>query len=268
MTELIPAPPRAPTQPQIPNPQTNLGILADYGALSDREEISDIQPDFSWMASYEVFMASFRFAVKDSPETILASIYPIAKDVNHDNKHLPVPTHLLPTDWHFIPFFASRWWTGLVRLRFMAIKPRQVTGKLLLTWYPDVSEYDQEGATNDKLRRKIKYEWDLGESNEYSMLISGYNITRLRQTWIPRISGDYENKFSSSVLPPLAQYTMGVVSVTVANQLQPGSLYPDSIRILIFHSFDNTTFHTSVDVRGDQTHIFGVNGPPDWVYST
>lgn len=268
MSDLQPAPPRAPTSPAVPNPMTNMGVMSDYGAGSEYEEICDIKPDFNWLSSYEIFMDSFRFDSSKVVGTELTAIYPMSKAYNTADNHEPYPIRQILADWHFIPFLTSRWWSGSVRLRFMAIKPRQVTGRLLITWYPDVSEYDME-PNKDTLRRKIKYEWDLGESNEYSLLISGYNTTRLRPTWIPGTpfqsiplkEGDVS---ACGILPPLANYTMGVLQVTVANPLQPGTLYPDSIRILVFHSFENTTFHTSVDIRGDSYHMFGVNGPPKW----
>lgn len=268
---LQPAPPRAPTSPTVPNPMTNMGVMSDYGAPSGYEEISDIKPDFSWLSSYEIYLDHFVFSASDSSEKELTGVYPMAKEYNAKNNHRPVSLYNIVPDWHFIPFLSSRWWSGKVQLRFMAIKPKDVTGKLLLTWYPDVSEYDSSPGL-DSLRRKIKYEWDLGQSNEYSMIISGYNTTRLRPTWIPYVPFTPQlsqpSVSSCGILPPLVNYTMGVVSVTVANPLQPGSLYPDSIRILVFHSFPDSSFHTSVDVRGDQIHTFGVNGPPDWDNTT
>lgn len=260
-------PPRAYTNPAQPSPMTNLGTLSDYGVPSDKENITDIPPDFGWMSALEIFMGAFTMNQQDPPEKEIATIYPMSK----------VPTVLpagqysnmqdLKADWHFIPFCSSRWWSGGVRLRFMAIKPPRVTGKILFSWFPDVGATGNTTST-DRLRRSIKYEWDLGTSNEYSLSLTGYNITRLRPTWIPKQRGapnDHPSARASCVIrPPLVQYSMGRLELTIGQILQPGSLFPDSIRILVFQSFEDTTFHTSVDIRGDATHFFGIQGAPDF----
>lgn len=256
-------PPRAPTISMQPTPMTNQGVLSDFGVLSDPVQIGDVQPDFGWMAGYEIFQSSFVYSKDSQLYSILSTIFPYFK--NHARNKIPsdlsnlINVSYLRADWHYLPFLCSRWWTGAVSLRFMAIKPELVTGKLLITWRPDVAEMVQEDH-KDALHRRIKYEWDLGTSNEYSLDITGYNVTALRPTWLFGTRAMSDGQIGSQ--PPLMSYTAGVVTVEVAQLLQPGSLYPDSIRILVFQSFKNCSFHTSTDARGNGDHMFCVRGSP------
>lgn len=263
--QMTTVPPRAETNAQIPTPQTTMGVLSDFGALSDLENISDVVPDFSWMTSMEIYKQSFIWSVNDDPGKELIKIYPSSKINAGDARSDIWAITAVPCDWHFIPFTASRWWSGFPTIRLMAIKPPRVTGKLLVVWYPDLHWLDE--APDDTLQRSIKYEWDLGESSEYSLKLSGYNITRLRPTWLNlaygasnAVTSQYRDSVSQA--PPLQQCTFGVLKVTVQNSLQPGSIFPDSIRILIFQSFTDSTFSTSTDLRGSRPHFFGVTRSP------
>lgn len=264
-------PPRSSTDAISPSPLTNMGTLSDYGLLSDPEPITDVSPDFGWMSSMEIFRGSFTFSKDSTMFKTLISILPYFK--SHYFNSLPTNEHVMAQatdmipDWHFLPFLSSRWWSGKVRIRLMAIKPEQVTGKLLISWTPDIyADYEQSTTRSDTLRRSIKYEWDLGTSNEYSLEIVGYNVTRLRPTWLHWVpySDKKEDPPSCGIMPPLMMYTSGILNIEPIQSLQPGSLFPDSIRILFFHSFHDTSFHTSTDVRGTAFHFFGVRGPPDW----
>jgi len=255
-------PPRAFTNPAIPTPVTNMGTLADYGAISDHEPICDIPPDFSWMAGIEVFRESFSFSVDSPLEKEIYRIVPFSKLPAGKRQNI----QFLKADWHFIPFLTSRWWSGKVRLRFMALKPPRVTGKLLIRWTPDLSDFST--SLGDGLRRRIKYEWDLGTSNEYTVEISGYNITRLRPTWISRASLIYQDpqrKYQSCGQDyPIMQYSVGGLDIIPAQSLQPGSLFPDSIRILVFQSWVDCDFHTSTDIRGSIGHFFCEGSVQTW----
>lgn len=270
MSELTSVPPRALTIPAQPTPLTNCGILSDFGVPSDNQNITDIPPDFSWMSALEIFKGSFRVGTDDILNKKIYQIYPGSKVDPQDGSNGPL-LEGIQADWHFLPFLTSRWWNGIIKLRFIAIKPPRVTGKLLFKWFPAPAAPDE-----DMLARSIKYEWDLGLSNEFSITISGYNIACLRPTWIPFKSGswgDQSKNFGSfaGYTMPLSQSTYGRLDVSLANSIQPGSLFPDSIRILIFQSFPGATFHTSTDIRGTEAlyplrHFF--NSPrPNIIFS-
>jgi len=255
-------PPRAFTNPAVPTPVTNMGTLADYGAVSDHEPVCDIPPDFSWMTGLEVFRESFVFSVDSPLEKEIYRIVPFAKVAAGTNS----PIQQLYADWHYVPFLTSKWWSGKVRLRFMAIKPPRVTGKLLIRWTPDLSDFSD--SLGDGLRRRIKYEWDLGTSNEYTVEISGYNITRLRPTWLSRALLIFQNPTfpyqSCGQYFPIMQYSVGGLDIIPAQSLQPGSLFPDSIRVLVFQSWVDCDFHTSTDIRGSIPHFFSQGSVLPW----
>lgn len=255
--QLSTVPPRAMTVPNQPTPMTNMGILADYGAPSDQENITDIPPDFGWMSGIETFITSWRFNQSDNPGTY-QTFYPASKRSVGTSTLTMLD---LRADWHFIPFLSSRWWSGRPRLRFMAIKPKQVTGKMIIQWYPDVGA---EGPTSvDALQRNIKYEWDLGTSSEYSLELTAYNCTRLRPTWL---HFSKTGQGSVYIAPPLVQFSFGYGTISLQHLLQPGSIFPDSIRILLFLSFSQCTFHTSTDIRGDRAHFLSSTVAPDLSY--
>lgn len=269
MSELTSVPPRALTIPAQPTPLTNCGILSDFGVPSDNQNITDIAPDFSWMTALEIFKGSFRVGTDDTLNKKIYQIYPASK-VDPQDSTILTPLRSINADWHFLPFLTSRWWNGNVKLRFIAIKPPRVTGKLLFRWFPDAS-VPVNISDQDTLARSIKYEWDLGLSNEFSIDISGYNVACLRPTWIPKKTGSWGDQSKSygswagMALPPM-QCTYGRLDVSLANSIQPGSLFPDSIRILIFQSFPGASLHTSTDIRGTEgdyrlNHFFNAPKP-------
>lgn len=271
MSELTSVPPRALTIPAQPTPLTNCGILSDFGVPSDNQNITDIAPDFSWMTALEIFKGSFRVGTDDTLNKKVYQIYPASKTDPQDGSSGPSLTQT-NADWHFLPFLTSRWWNGNIKLRFIAIKPPRVTGKLLFRWFPDAT-VPTNITDQDLLSRSIKYEWDLGLSNEFSIDISGYNVACLRPTWIPQVVGSWGDQskgnhgsWAGFGIPPM-QSTYGRIDVSLANSIQPGSLFPDSIRILIFQSFPGASLHTSTDIRGTGgtyylQHFFTSPKPP------
>lgn len=282
-TDTKPAPPRTLSVPQTPVPQTCFGVLNELGSPLATEQIMDFPPDFSWMANMEILIDSFRYTNK-KPETVESrkGIWTThVPEYTQANKAADPKIALIRglKTWHMIPFMCSKWWNGKVKYRFMAIKPPRVTGKLLITWYPD-EPYDGQGYPTDDLRRSIKKEWDLGQSSDCEIEISAFNVIQARPTWIPRFSfwdSTYVPLASKNRLAkfcswsvPIPSYHMGTIRVEEAQLLQPGSIFPDSIRILVFMSFHDCEFATQCDPRSYRTHIFGskkahnVNYPEGW----
>lgn len=258
---ITPIPPRSLTVPQMPNPQTVFGVLSDTGEPSVIENITDLGPDFSWMSAVEEFVHDF--TVKEADSALVDIFYPQKK----------VKTPIMPTlddmtmSWHWIPFSASRWWNGPCRLRFMAIKPPRVPGKLLIRYNPDPSTTSEVAFESDSLRRGIKFEWDLGLSSECSIDIHGYNWTSLRPTWIPRVSASdtgptvLDTAGFKHIMPHLSQISLGRLRIEIANPIVPGNIFPDSIRILVFQSFPGAQFFDATDTRSIKYHFFMLGSP-------
>lgn len=258
-----PVPPRTATDPQVPVPQTVSGVLNEYGAFSDTINITDIGPDYSWMAAIEEYLTMF--TIKAASKGEILNFYPQCKFPGIVN---PTLVDLNQTTWHWIPFGASKWWSGCIRLRFMAIKPPRIPCKILIRYTPDPSDVN---FNRDMTRRGIKHEWDLALTQDCSIDIAGYNWTAARPTWIPRVAGhdaevaDDDATNWKSWVPHLAQVSFGAVQLEIAHPMIPGNIFPDDIRILVFQSFPRAEFYSATDIRSMKYHFFML-GPP-WDYS-
>lgn len=244
-TEIF-SPPRYPSVPNQPLPQTIMGVLEHSGIMASSPElVTDIPPDFGWMTVLQLFQAAVTMSKNDAPGKLLLQdpvntlVYP-EKKANKRVFHKPY--------WTILPLCGAKWWSGMISYKFIAIKPPRVTGKIIITYSFD-PEFDQ--ANNSK-KMKVSKEWDLGESNVCEFDITGLNQIRLRPTWLPLYqNADYVTDTARFVNQALPQYSwnMGLVTLEVANYLQPGNLFPDSIRILYFKSFKACNLFQATDLR-------------------
>lgn len=262
-------PPRYPTQPMAPLPQTVMGVLEHSGLpMSEPEQVTDIPPDFSWMSMMQYYTGMFEMKNTDAPGS---QLYKFHVNLLHDNG---IPgfdpesygnlDSLDFVPWTIAPSMFSRWFNGTVAVKLIAIKPPRVTGKILIrfAWNPK-----QDWDEADAKRRDIAKEWDLGETGECEFDIPAMNPIRARPTWLPRItSSDLaansdDGSYVSQVMPYPSWY-MGQVRIEVATRLQPGSIFPDRIRILVFRSLKNAIYYQPTDPRSTGPHIFA-KGPED-----
>lgn len=251
--ELSYAPPRYLTVPIQPLPQTNLGILEHSGIpLGEQEVITDIPPDLSWMAEIQLFQTSFVYSVSDMP----------GKNLWSTNAHTLDDSALTPNNikdgipWNLIPFLGSKWWDGQVSFKFIAIKPPRCTGKIMVRYSFD-PQFDPD---NDPEKRGIAQEWDLGQSGEFEFDITAVNPVRARPTWLPRITeNDYTPAGQKEAFAiqrmPIPSWHMGSLVMEAAQRYQPGSIFPDSTRILVFKVYKNANFYLPTDFRGAMPHI-------------
>lgn len=245
-------PPRYPTAPQTPLPQTVLGVIEHSGfPVSQPELVTDIPPDFGWMSAMQEFIVSFEMNKTQSPGTVLGE---------HNFVHCfqdAKPEEYYPY-WTELPYFGSKWWSGIISYKLIAIKPPRVTGKILISYSFD-SAYNFD---DNRKKLAISKEWDLGQSNVCEFDVSALNQLRLRPTRIPVENiNEYPNEVPSFVFQsqalPSHSWNLGKIRFEVASQLQPGNLFPDSIRILIFKSFKNFQGYIPTDFRGSM--ITGVS---------
>nr|WPV63615.1 MAG: hypothetical protein [Wufeng shrew polycipivirus 2] len=247
-------PPRLVNVPPQPLPQTVCATLEHSGIpTSQEQQITDIPPLFDWMSQYQLYKGSFRFETTDTPKQILYTTQ-IGAHIMDSSDGVIDNKYLIP--WNYIPFLASKWWTGEVSYKFIAIKPKAVVGKLLIRYAFDEG-YD---FTTDAQRRAVAVEWDLGLSSEISFDVNGLFPAQQRPTWIPRV---LFQQASAGVLwapqrLPYPEWYMGDIQVEVAQKLVPGSLFPDSIRILVFMVYKNTEFFLQTDLRGKSSHILAL----------
>lgn len=263
MENFSPVPPRTVTLAQQPQPQTVFGILNDSGFPSDIRNISDLPPDFGWMSAIEEYVSNF--PVKSSYIGPLAEIYPYDK---YQDQHDPGNMRG-ELSWHWIPFSCSRWWTGCVRLRFIAIKAPRVPCKILFTYTPDLINEKDEPR-----RRLAKIEWDVGMHNNFVLDLIPANITGPRPTWItwtkPKYV-EYNNaRFftGTHMAPHRAMICPGKLNVEVASASVPGGIFPDTFHVLVFQSFPDAQFYQRTDCRSSKDHIFAFGGSEEYPASS
>jgi len=251
-------PPRLPTVPVTPLPQTVSGVLESSGLPnSDGPSISDIPPDFGWMSEMQTYFGTFNYDINSDMRSPLINF-----SVN--GAKLGTKTDLgkeLPSDntqvWQSVPFLCSKWWSGSISFRFIALKPPRTPGKLIFrySFLPKIGSSDPSTTfMNDSNYRGIAKEWDLSQSNIFEFDVTGMNPLNVRPTWLPDVTyrldpGGVGSQYHAVQVTNPALYLMGRIQVEPAIPYQPGSLYPDSIRILVFRSFKNSQFYTPTDPR-------------------
>lgn len=244
--------------PQNPIPQTNTGLLEHTGIpLEPQEQITDLQPDFSWMMAQFKYIGQVQItASKDKVGAKLLQIPVLAYPTKFmPNYHLP--------NWHKLPFSTAVWWDGIVSFRFTIIKPPRVVGKLLIRYRQDafgdwLDDGQAKNVPDDTTYRSILKEWDLAESNQFEFDVTGCLPIRARPTKYNKYDVGSDSKTGSEIAnvgefctaaPPWIENHMGTVWIEVAQELATGSIFPDSYTILIEKAFKNTNFMTPTDSK-------------------
>ena len=248
-------PPRIPTVPQAPLPQTNFGVLEHTGLpFSEPENITDVPPDFGWMCELQAYLGMITYskdaAIGSELQTLSVNCpFSTVQQVMWDQ--VPI--------WQHIPMTCAKWWNGTIGFKFEAICPPRVTGKLLVRYefLPNQAMATPRPFVNDTLKRGICKEWDLGQSHIFEFDVTALCPIQARPTWLPERA--FQN--GSAVSPYAAQQlnsaitNLGSLRIEPAQQLQPGSIFPDSIRILVYRSIKSANFYTPTDPRSAMPHI-------------
>lgn len=248
-------PPRDVVVPNVPETQTNMGTLEHTGLpIEPIWQITDIPPDFKWMAEQWKFHTSFTVTKDQLPGAVIYTTRVVQSD---SDKSLGL------AQWHDIPFSCSKWWNGKISYRFTIIKPPRVVGKLLVryrtdcfnAWNPVSAPTNGWNIKDNKMRTILK-EWDLAQSSQFEFDITGSNPIRARPTHV------YEDKPQTST-PSLAlnavasyrtpwiTFEMGRISVEVAQTISPGGIFPDSYQVIVEKSLKDCEFMTPTDPRTD-----------------
>lgn len=239
-------PPRSLGIPTAPVPQTNMGLLEHTGVpFEPQDQITDIPPDFGWMASQWKYVDQFPI---NTTQTVGTSVYwspVVANKLDITNPY-----------WTSVPFSFSKWWTGAISYRFTAIKPPRVTGKILVMYRQD-GFYDVTKDTNgirDTLLRSIIKEWDLSQSSQFEFDLTGSVPIRARPAqWV---NGADPFKIGKTVGTSFAIYNtpwtereMGVFRLEMAQTVSPGGIFPDTFTVLVEKSIKTPNFMTPTDSR-------------------
>lgn len=251
--------------PQNPVPQTNTGLLEHTGIpFEPMENITTLPPQFGWMVNQ--FKIHTLINVTSSMKVgaqIISFDALHGRNSDTDFKNLP--------NWERIPFGNSIWWKGVVSYRFSIIKPPRVVGKLLVRYRQDnFRKYGakpaQDSPIKDATYRSILKEWDLSASNHFEFDISASLPIRARPTKFPGIDeatgGQAPISFALSVTPWI-DYSMGAISLEIAEPVAPGSIFPDTYTIIIERAFKEAEFMTPTDSKS--TYSLAVTESPYYI---
>lgn len=261
---LVNNPPRYVEVPVQPLPQTVPVTLEHSGVpISQPFSITDIPPDMRWMSEMQLYDHSFTFAVTNLPGVDIDKF----SVQNWQNTNGGRADALPYVPWTLMPYFGCKWWNGLVSFRFLAIKPPRVTGKLLIRYSFDPKVFPDGADDKDRRRRGVIKEWDLGQSNICDFDVSATNTIQARPTWIPSSTpaGTSGTEIFVTQNIPLQEWHFGWIKIECAQILNPGSIFPDSIRILVFRVYKNPEFYMPTDFRGSMAHFTNLQYTPTTV---
>lgn len=254
-------PPRYVDVPIQPLPQTVLVTLEHSGMpVSEPANITDLAPDMRWMSEVQLYDHSFVFSTTNMPQIELDkfAVQNWMSSKNGSADELPyVP-------WTLMPFFGCKWWNGMVSFRFLAIKPPRCTGKLLIRYSFNPVIFPEGTDDKDQKRRGIVKEWDLGQSEICDFDVVGANTIGARPTWIPSATPrtDSGTELFVDQNLPLQEWHFGWIKIECAQYFNPGGIFPDSIRILVFRVYKNSEFYMPTDFRGSMAHFTNLSYTP------
>ncbi|UHR49692.1 MAG: capsid protein [Guiyang polycipivirus 2] len=252
-------PPRMVNEPMQPLPQTVCATLEHSGLpISQSEMITDIPPSIDWFSQIQLFKNMFSFTTLQKPRE---KLWETAVMPHREGGTLlsggTLGTADLPTYWNYLPFMGSKWWKGIVSYKLIAIKPPRVTGKILIRYsFDPVYNFDE-----DAQRRSIAVEWDLGLSSEIEFDVHGLSPLEARPTYIPStlaLQAPSEVLWLKQIAP-IPTWTFGKLRFECAQMLNPGSIFPDSIRILVFMVYKNSQYFQPTDFRSLMNTVLSVD---------
>lgn len=257
-------PPRYAEVPVQPLPQTVCTTLEHSGLpMSQPELITDIPPDFRWMTEMQLYDHYFVWNSSHLPGVSLNKF----SVQNWQNTGAGRADSLAYIPWTLMPFFGCKWWNGTISFRLMAIKPPRCTGKLLIRYSFDPEGIPDGADDHDRKRRGVVKEWDLGQSEICDFDIVATNTIEARPTWIPSAYVDQTEAgapelFVSQNLP-LQEWHYGWIKIECAQIFNPGGIFPDSVRILVFRVYKNSQFYMPTDFRGSMAHFTNLEYTPE-----
>ena len=217
------------------------------------ENITDIPPQLNWMNEMLMYKDYFRFSVTHDPkDQVYTTFLPSHRQGGGANGKLPTKD-LIP--WNYLPFMGSKWWSGTVSYKFIAIKPKLAAGKLMVrySYYP---EYD---LSRDYGRKCPAMEWDLSLTNVFEFDVNGVCPMEARPTWLPEIQAADKPASTpvvwASQTLPYPSWSMGKITIECAQKYVPGGVFPDSTRILVFMCYKNANYYLPTDFRSDMATV-------------
>jgi len=240
-------------EPQVPTLNTVCGTLEqNNNPLTEQKDMPGIPPAFESYLNRWEYMLQMPVSTGNVNKTIL-TINPMQLN-NTDNNCLP---------FYMLPFRTSRFWNGTIHLKLWAVIPERYGGKFQIIYLPNTFKGDT--VTTDELQRYILKEWDLTATDTCEFSISGFNTLLQRPTYYnelpPAHTDDPSGLFTISFPTITTQkrtYDFGTILVKVIQELQPGSIYPETIDLVVYKSYPDSTFQTITDFRNFTSHAIDI----------
>lgn len=224
--QAMPTPPIMPITPIIPPAQTNMGVMQENGM----PVVSLLNPPDD-MVDFDTPRQEYCYRVKSSDFDLQDPIWIYAANnfMSNDPANTEQYVQRFSTPREF-KYLASSFVSSLkVKMTFVAIKPPDTTGKILIEHVPDgryqPSKIDVADTDSGFLYKEI---WDVGVTPTFSTTMTIPNFTPLRST---RANMQHISDFL---------ITSGFY-MSWFSKYMPGSIYPPSFTILIFSEWDIQT---------------------------
>lgn len=209
-----------------PPPQTVAGTLDQIGSINSLTPLPGNKVDLEWMFNRPRYIGKYTVAKSNAADSTVAVIRPFSL---RDNISSITSQH-----WHEMLLSMARFWNGCIVWRFYMVKPLRVVGRLIVEYRPDAYLTTTTWSNcGESQQRHIVKEWDLSKSDFVDLCFTGYNSAEWRPTKVPfmRKTGTNRTLRLASRLP-LDQYFAGTFRLSVAQPIQPGSVFPDSYDII------------------------------------
>lgn len=224
----MPTPPVFPLTPQVPPMNTATGILNDLGTPTPAITFSNLgeyfHPDITDQR-YELYDIITLKTTSEVGEEIYSK-FGIPLGTGSDYQPM-VPARA-------IKFMSCMYADLEVEFLFLAVKPPDTTGRIMIRYHP---EYNDLGAFQP-LDDSTRVLWDLGASPTCSFKFQPFCPINHRPTHL--LEGmALDLKYRCKV------------SLEVDTPYLPGSIYPDSINIYVFSRVGMTTYMPVKPCRND-----------------
>jgi len=240
-------------EPQIPSLNNVCGVLEqNNNPLTEPKDMPGIPPSFeSYLSRWEYML---RIPVSTGRVNENVSRFPPMFINNANNEFMPL---------HMIPFRTSRFWNGTIHFKLWAVIPERYGGKFQILYLPN--HFDDSLPKTDELQRYILKEWDLTATDTCEFSVKGFNTLLQRPTYYNELPEGHTDDPSSlytfsfpAITTQRRTYHFGTIIIRIIQELQPGSIYPDTIDLVLYKSYPESSFQTITDFRNLTSHAIDI----------
>lgn len=237
-------------EPQVPALNTVCGTLEQNNfPLTEIKPMPGIPPSFASYLSRWEYMTQFPVTVNEL-NTELFRFKPMLLN-NTDSGFLPP---------FLLPFRTAKFWNGSIDIKLWAVIPERYGGKFQIIYLPNHMDSSVPGKL-DSQQRYILKEWDLSATDTCEFSVKGFNTILQRPTYYNETPSVKRGKPTDlnyidypDVKTEARTYDFGTIIIKLIQELQPGSVFPETIDVVVYKSYPDSSFQTITDFRNETTH--------------